>query len=289
MLTFTTKQKIAAAAMLQRIVMSTRRLVGLGAAAEVHRRGVRWSLDLAEGIDFAIWLLGAFEPGTLRAYRRLLREGDVALDIGANIGAHTLHIAQSVGSSGRVIAIEPTDFAYAKLCRNLALNPALAARVETHQAMLVAPGGKTEAEPVYSSWPLAAAGDRHPLHLGQLMSVGGARAQTLDELLAPAGLARVDLVKIDIDGHEVAALRGARETLQRFHPVIVMELAPYVLRERGASLAELLDLLGDLGYRFIDADTDSALPFDAAQLEAIIPHGGCRNVIAFPQARQGGR
>lgn len=289
MLTFTTRQKIAGAALIQRCVMGLRRLVGRDAYAQFTRRGIRWSLDLREGIDFAIWLLGAFEPGTLRSYSRLLHGGDVALDIGANIGAHTLHIARCVGEHGRVIAIEPTDFAYGKLCRNLALNPELAARVTVFQTMLVAPGGTTEPEPVYASWPLAATGELHPLHLGQLMSTSGALAQTLDELLMPCGLTRVDLVKIDIDGHECAALRGAQQTLARFRPAIVMELAPYVLRERGASLAELLSLLAPVGYRFVDADTGTALPFDAAALDKLIPHGGCRNVVALPLLERPGK
>lgn len=290
MLTFTTRQKIAGAALVQRFVMGLRRLRGRDARAQVVRRHIRWALDLREGIDFAIWLLGAFEPGTVRAYARLLREGYVALDIGANIGAHTLHMARCVGEHGRVIAIEPTDFAYGKLCRNLALNPELAARVTAFQTMLVAPGGTTEPEPVYASWPLAAKGERHPLHLGQLMSTSGARAQTLDELLVPCDLTRIDLVKIDIDGHECAALRGAQQTLERFRPVIIMELAPYVLRERGASLAELLALLAPVGYRFVDADTGAALPVDAAALDKLIPHGGCRNVVALPlQERPGNR
>jgi len=285
MLTFTTRQKIAGAALIQRGVMILRRIAGRDAEAEVVRRGIRWSLDLREGIDFAIWLLGAFEPGTLRSYARLLREGDVALDIGANIGAHTLHIARGVGERGRVIAIEPTDFAFGKLRRNLALNPVLAARVDTRQALLVAPGGAKEPEPVYASWPLAARDDLHPLHLGQLMSTSGARALSLDELLAPLALERIDFIKIDIDGHECAALSGARDALLRYRPVIVMELAPYVLRERDTDLAELLGLLAPVGYRFVDADTGVGLPFDAAALEALIPHGGCRNVVAMPPHR----
>lgn len=285
MLTFTTRQKIVVAALIQRCVMSLRRLGGRDEHAQVVRRGIRWSLDLKEGIDFSIWLLGAFEPGTLRSYARLLRDGDIAVDIGANIGAHALHIARCVGERGRVIAIEPTEFAYEKLCRNLAMNPMLAARVSACQAMLIAPGASTEPEPVYASWPLAAQSNLHPLHLGQLMSVRGARALSLDELLVPFGLERIDFVKIDIDGHECAALRGARGTLARFQPVIVMEFAPYVLRERGSSLEELLALLAPIGYRFVDADTDTSLPSDATALEALIPHGGCRNVVALPPGR----
>lgn len=78
--------------------------------------------------------------------------------------------------------------------------------------------------------------------------------------------------------------------LARLRPVIVMELAPYVLRERGASIKELLSLLAPVGYRFVDTDTGAAVPFDAAALDKLFPHGGCRNVVALPlQERPGKR
>ena len=77
-------------------------------------------------IDFAIYLGGMFERNTALALRKLVRPSSLVLDIGANIGAHTLRLANLVGSSGRVFAFEPTDFAYSKLQANLDLNPALA-------------------------------------------------------------------------------------------------------------------------------------------------------------------
>ena len=95
-----TKQKILLARWVQLLVMAARRLAGRGPSTQVTRQGIRWAQDLREGIDFSIWLLGSFEPETVRCYQRLIRPGDVVLDIGANIGAHTLPLARAVGPSG---------------------------------------------------------------------------------------------------------------------------------------------------------------------------------------------
>ena len=57
---------------------------------------------------------GQYEPENLRAYRRVVQPGFVVLDIGANIGSHTLPLAQMVGPSGRVYSFEPTDYAFGK-------------------------------------------------------------------------------------------------------------------------------------------------------------------------------
>src|ERR1700732_2573671 len=111
----TTRQKIALARTVQRPVIAWRGLATLGPVTTVRRRRVRWTLDLREGIDFSIWLLGAFELATVRAYERIVRPGDTVLDIGANIGAHVLHLARAVGAEGKVWAIEPTDYAINKL------------------------------------------------------------------------------------------------------------------------------------------------------------------------------
>jgi hypothetical protein len=93
----------------------------------VTRRGVTWVLDLREGIDFAIYLLGGFELRTLRSYPRTIKAGDTVLDVGANIGAHTLPFAQLVGSPGKVFSFESTAYAFAKQKTNISLTPRFAA------------------------------------------------------------------------------------------------------------------------------------------------------------------
>ena len=276
-----TKHKMLLARWAQMVVLAARRLAGRGAATLVSRRGIRWQLDLQEGIDFSIWLLGTFEPRTRRCYQRFIRPGDVVLDIGANIGAHTLPLAQAVGPTGRVVAFEPTDYAFAKLLHNASLNPALAGRIKCLQILLGdadLPAAVTD--PLYSSWPLKNEAGLHRLHQGRLMTTTGARVHTLDTALAAAGLSRLDCIKLDIDGAECGMLRGAHATLARWHPVIVMELAPYMLKEQGASLGELIGLLKAHGYTLADDATGKPIEMDVPRLEAIIPHGASINVVA---------
>lgn len=277
-----TKQKIALARLAQVMVMEARKLVGLGATTQVKRKGVMWELDLKEGIDFSIWLLGSFEPETVRCYQRIVKSGDVVLDIGANIGAHTLLLAKAVGAVGRVIAFEPTDYAFSKLSQNAGLNKELADRIQCMQYMLVDSEIQDSPTPaLYSSWPLEGEGVRHNLHQGRLMTTSGAKPRTLDSVILSIGLARVDCIKLDIDGFECGMLRGAREVLTRWHPTIIMELAPYALEEQGASLSELIHLLKEHGYVLYGLSTDE--PFDMvdlAKVQLMIPPGASLNVVA---------
>lgn len=281
-----TKQKIRLARMVQVVVMGVRRLLARGVSTRVRRGGIHWELDLEEGIDFSIWLLGAFEPETVRCYQGIVRPGDTVLDIGANIGAHTLPLAQAVGPSGKVFAFEPTDYAFAKLSRNAALNPALASRILGLQMMLGDANSEGSRPPMlYSSWPLKDDEDLHRLHQGRLKTTTGASVRTLDSALAAINLTRLDCVKVDIDGAECAMLRGARTVLTRWQPVIIMELSPYVLEEQKASLGELLHLLKDYGYALHEASSDKVLEMDEAKLNAVIPPGASVNVVARPRTR----
>ena len=276
-----TSQKIALARWMQRVVMAARRPLGLGPDTRVVRNGITWQLDLREGIDFSIWLLGAFEPETVRCYQAILRRGATVLDVGANIGAHTLPLARAVGPSGRVLAFEPTDYAFSKLRANCALNPALAARIVPLQMMLVGPGNGAQPVPqLYSSWPLEEEAGMHALHHGRLKTADGAVARTLDETLAGAGLQALDCIKLDIDGYECGMLRGAAATLSRWHPPIIMELAPDALRDQGASLSELVGLLSGHSYRLFDMAAGRPLSMNADELGRGIPRGASLNVLA---------
>ena len=199
-----TAQKIKIAQLASSCVLLARRLIGRGTTATVQRGGVQWQLDLREGIDFSIYLLGAFEPSTVRAYSRVITPGATIVDIGANVGAHTLFLARLCGASGRVVAFEPTQYAFDKLQRNVELNPDIARRVSCQQVMLVATANSAVEQAIYSSWPLQNSVDSelHAQHKGRLMATAGATAETLDGALQRLGVHKVDFVKLDVDGHE---------------------------------------------------------------------------------------
>lgn len=274
-----TTQKIAAARAIYRVIHAGRALIGRTDRQIVSRNGIAYDLDLAQGIDFAIYL-GIYERQTRAALGRLVKPGSLALDVGANIGAHTLTLAQLVGPTGKVFAFEPTDYAFTKLGKNLSLNPELARRVSAHHCFLA--GGDADPVPtaIYSSWPLAHEAGLHAKHLGREMKTEAARARSIDSILAESADRPVSLVKLDVDGFECDVLKGATKLLRDTRPAFVMELAPYVLEERGASLAELLSFFVPRGYRIYDESTNAALPSTAAELSGMIPDGGSMNIVA---------
>jgi FkbM family methyltransferase len=278
----TTKQKLALARVAQKGVMAARSVVRLGPRAEVTRRHARWVLDLREGIDFSIWLMGAFEVSTVRAYEKLIKPGQTVLDVGANVGAHSIHFARAVGPAGKVYAFEPTDYAFAKLQANIAANPDLARRIECHQVMLVDKAEDKDIPPLYSSWPLDSAAGAHTLHGGRLMSATNATSTTLDAFLAKKHIDRVDLIKIDIDGNECTMLRGALNSLARLRPILLMEVSPHQLEESGSNVEELVAILQTAGYGLEEVHKRKSLPMDGKRLRSLIPHGGSRNAIARP-------
>ena len=277
-----TKQKIRLARAAARLVNGARRGFGAGDNTEVRRDGLNWRLELGEGIDFAIYLLGAFERSTQRQYGRILKPGDVALDIGANIGAHTLPISRLVGTTGYVHAFEPTAFAFAKLEANIARNDQLAERIKANQILLSDGGADTPPAALAASWPLGRRAGGHPLHGGHDMTTTGAQVETLDCYMARENVARIDFIKLDVDGNECQVLRGGMQTLQRFRPPIILELAPYIFSQDENSFEAFVGLLLGAGYRLSRAPGGALLPRDAAALARKIPDGFSINAWAMP-------
>jgi FkbM family methyltransferase len=275
-----TIHKIAAARAIYRVVKTGRAVLGRGDREIVVRDGITYELDLFQGIDFAIYLANIYERQTRLALSRLVTPSSLVLDIGANIGAHTLHLARLVGSGGRVIAFEPTDFAFRKLCRNLELNPELASRVTPCHCFLTERDEDQVPAAIYSSWPLERDAGLHAKHLGREMRTEAARARSLDSALSELGDRRVALVKLDVDGFECDVLRGATKLLREARPIFVMELAPHVLEERGTSLEELISFFVPNGYAFYDEKTSKPLPRVARELQRLIADGAGINAIA---------
>ena len=281
----TTHRKLQIARVLSIGLRGTRRLLGQGDTVRVRRGGLYWQLDLKEGIDLAIYL-NAYQRIGKHLKETVLRPGLTVIDIGANVGAFTLPLASAVGPQGTVIAIEATRFAFEKLQANLSLNPAIASHVLTVQVMLGDTDQPSEVDGIYSSWRLDDAGpaDRHPEHGGRKMSVAGAQWATLDSLLTrdPALSAhanRADFVKLDVDGNELAVLRGARRFLESRRPSLLIEIAPYVQNESLGRFEKLLAEIRRLDYRLENAETGKPVCCDAKTLTGMIPHGAGIDVL----------
>lgn len=174
----------------------------------------------------------------LGAYRRLLGEGAVLVEVGANAGFLTVPLARMVGASGRVVAFEPQPAIHRLLCANVALNGL--SQVRCVHAAVGAGEGFVEV-PVIDP---ALQGNFGAVSL--LDAAAGARTAatplvSLDR--ACAELERLDVVKIDVEGMELDVLRGAHGLIQRFRPVLVPE------NDRADRSPALVAHLLSLGYR----------------------------------------
>ena len=276
-----TAAKIRIARMMYLVLHGLRLPFGGKDRVQVRCRGVMWNLDLREGIDLTIYVLGAFEPDTLAALESLVRPGATVIDVGANIGAHTMHLARLVGEGGRVIAFEPTDFAIEKLRKNLQANPGLERRVEVQQKFLVAEAGAPVDQAVASSWPVDGTEPDDAQMGSRAMNVSGASAVTLDAAVSGLGNPDIQLIKMDVDGHELEVLQGGRALITRCRPTIVMELAPYVFHP-DEKFDQMVKFLVSLQYSFQPLGSKRSLPKDPSALRAQIPAGGSVNVVALP-------
>lgn len=198
-----------------------------------------------------------FDPASLVAdfVDVKLPAGGVVLDIGGNIGAVTLYLAAKVGSDGLVVAYEP-DTANLEVFRSN-----LTANGSPRQVQLV-PKGVFDREGVLEFF---AGGNYTSSFLKTNYVENGAGkyqvvnipVTTLDAEAARLGLTRLDFIKMDVEGAEVAALRGARQTLTRFHPQIIVETH---LVNGQSTATEVEQFLRDCGYRQFDRQNLAETP-----------------------------
>ena len=232
-----------------------------------YEDGLRMRVDRTSFIGSALYWRGYHSPET-RLLRNLLGPESVFVDVGANQGEFTV-VAARCARRGRVVAVEPAPELRQDLVRNVELNAfdnvtivpsALADRPGT--LPLYAQDAIVEGFHNEGTASLWAGRER-----GRL--VAEVPVETLDALAERLGLARVDLIKIDVEGAERAVLHGSHETLRRFAPLLLVELSDENFRTCGYSTRDLLADLHQLGYeaflldregRERPIDSETALP-----------------------------
>jgi FkbM family methyltransferase len=236
---------------------------GLG-RTRAHVLGHTLYLDPADQVVGPTLLRdGIFEPLETELVEREIGEGDVVLDMGANIGYYTLLFARLVGPQGRVFAFEPDPGNFRLLRRNVSLNG-------YHNAVLVHKAVSDRTGPLRLYVSKDNKGD-HRIYDSQ----DGRRsveieATTLDDALADFE-GRVTFIKMDIQGAEAHALRGMGRLLERLPAVkMVVEFWPIGLRRCGADPETYLHNLLQLGFKLwnIDEERQELRPTTPAELLA---------------------
>jgi len=203
-------------------------------------QGVVVRVDLRTAHGRQLFAYGFCEPAA-EAMLSLLNPGDVVIDGGANIGLFTTVAAARVGSGGRVVACEPSPTTMELLRENVGLNGF--GWVELKEVALAAEPGRLRLQ-VFS--PGSGFSSFAPESTESAREVEVA-VTTLDDL-AGQHLARTTLVKLDVEGSELLALRGASQLIERARPDFILELEPEHLERQGSSIAEIQELFDTAGY-----------------------------------------
>ena len=185
------------------------------------------------------WKLGRLEGAEHALIGRVVQPGMVAIDVGANLGFHTLGLARRVGGGGRVYALEPDPDNFRLLARTV--REAGLSQVRLHPE---AAGERPGEQRLYLS--RVNRGDHRLTPGGEPRRAVRVPTVVLDVLLADEP--RVDFVKIDVQGAEASVLRGLARTLaRRPAPSVLCELAPPLLRAAGSEPEECVALLRAAG------------------------------------------
>lgn len=186
------------------------------------KSGDLFDADLSSFLEWQLWVFGGFEEHFGELFRRLVSPGDRCVDVGANIGVHTVRLAKLAGAAGQVIAIEPDPGVAERTRRNIMLNQLANARVVNAAASDQAGQMRLYRPDPADTNRARASLLQHPYLTGDATTVP---VVTLDEVCDGP----VALIKIDVEGHEAAVLRGAAAVVTRDAPSVVFEYAPELL------------------------------------------------------------
>lgn len=202
--------------------------------------------DPSDHVQTYMFFQGRFEGPETRLVRDHLAEGNVFVDIGANVGWFTLAAASKVGRTGRVLAFEPFPASFQRLQRNVALNG-----FQTVTAFEMGLGDADAVAPVYAGTGNSGRTSLFPDP--DQATASQIQLRRAEDVLAETGVEGIDFCKIDVEGAELLVLDGLGRYLRDGRiGAMLIEINPMKLEQAGGSAAALYDRLVASGFHVYD-------------------------------------
>jgi FkbM family methyltransferase len=258
-------------------------------SVRVRVRGRPLWIDLRDKtLGRYFWVFRTYEPFEADLLERAAESGMTAVDLGANVGYLTVLLGHRVGPAGRVLSFEPDPTNFALLRRSVEANGL--ANVTCEQAAVMEKSTRAAlylSEVNFGDHRVFDGKDDERFNAGAARNRVEIRAVSLDDYLSAKGLTPA-LIKMDIQGAEVAALAGMRRTLASPDLVLFCEFWPYGLRRFGAEPRRFLDSLTEAGLTLYEIDEESRciLPVRLEELAGRYPEHGLTNLVCCHPGRE---
>jgi len=199
-------------------------------------------LQPGEGVSRLTFYFGNSEPDLFAFYDSFLKKGMVAVDVGANIGLHTLFMAKRVAPGGRVLAFEPSPQNFSRLKEHVENNCSDNVRI-----FPLAVGDRRETGFFHENFD-----DSSRSHFSNKGGGLAIEIVRLDDICRSEGVRQIDFLKLDVEGFEMRALEGAEALFSTGScSVLQIELDPNSLARQGSQESKVTSWLIDRGYRFV--------------------------------------
>ncbi len=226
----------------------------------------RMRYDLRDQIiSRTLYVYGGYEPELQRLMSKMNLHGAICLDIGANIGLHTIAMSELVGDTGKVFAFEPEEHNYRLLEHNLRINSI------TNVVLSQSAVSDTEGVCQIGLNPVNYGDHRVSTAAPGEWATREVAMTTVDASLRELPENSIRFIKIDVQGHELHVLRGMENTLKRNPDAIMMiEIAPDLLSNAGTSATEVMSYLYDLGFTGWELEAHRIVPLSEAWVYDLI-------------------
>ena len=237
-----------------------------------------FQLDLNNAIELELYLTKQWEPYITSYIKKTIIPGDYVVEVGANVGAHTfllLSLVSSYKNSGKVIAIEPSEYCFGKLLIRKSFHPN-----KNNLSLINAfAGSKTEINTGQERKCLGNFTDKNDESEEEISDYKTIRIDDIEEL-KNCEEGQLKFIKIDIDGPEYDCLMGAKNTIRRHKPFVLVEVSEFTYKKFNYNIEMVFNFFKIIDYEYKLFGLKNVI--NETQFKELMSSGNHADVLFYP-------